>query len=543
MSVVQIGNDNLVAQLDELFQPWNRSDAPGLAVGIARGGNVVYRRGFGMASLESRVAITPRTRMRIASVSKHFTSLLALLLAEDGKLELDVPIRKYIPELVGSSGEPTARQLLQHRGGSRCHLDLGFIAHGIATPPKGTALEILARQKGRNFAPGEGMIYNNGGYHLVSIAIERVGGSSFADQLKHRLFDPLNMADTALVQSDYEITPGIATMHMPIPDTNGGWRRGLFCSEENLGEGGIVSTVDDMLLWATHLRCRDTFGSSATWASLTERPRYSDGSLGAYALGLMLAEYRGLPTIQHSGSVFGGSSQFITFPSHELDIVVLINGGRDARAVKLGNLVADLILSDAVGPKACIISAKDYPDLIGDWWSETTQMVYTLNNEDGALTMSFGGPPPGVPLERLGDGRSVVPASGIGEIQFDINSVNGGELDIRFAGERAIYRKADRKPSDAAAFAHAAIGTYYSEDADCTAIISQDANGLQLSVRDKHGHFDATLDPLNNSAAISRPISSHDFLAPIIALDRCADRARGFYVNTGRTRKLAFVRI
>src|SRR5579871_5128602 len=127
--------NSLEAQLDALFAPWDRTDAPGLVVGIARRGAVIYRRGFGMASLEVGVANTPKTRMRVGSISKHFTCLLALLLAEEGKLDLEAPIRAYVPELTGPGGEPTLRQLMQHRGGSRCYLDLSFIGHGMATPP------------------------------------------------------------------------------------------------------------------------------------------------------------------------------------------------------------------------------------------------------------------------------------------------------------------------------------------------------------------------------------------------------------------------
>src|SRR5580698_9960137 len=111
-------------RLDALFAPWNRTDEPGLVVAVAKDGAVIYRRGFGMASLETGAANTPATRMRIGSISKHFTCLLALLLAEDGKLDIDAPIRSYVPELSGPGGDPTLRQLMQHRGGSRCYLDL-----------------------------------------------------------------------------------------------------------------------------------------------------------------------------------------------------------------------------------------------------------------------------------------------------------------------------------------------------------------------------------------------------------------------------------
>src|SRR5580700_367029 len=113
-------------QLDALFAPWNRTDEPGLVVGVVKDGALIYRRGFGMASLEHAVANTPKTRMRIGSTSKHFTCLLALLLAEEGKLDVDAAIPTYIPELTGPGGDPTLRQLMQHRGGSRCYLDIGF---------------------------------------------------------------------------------------------------------------------------------------------------------------------------------------------------------------------------------------------------------------------------------------------------------------------------------------------------------------------------------------------------------------------------------
>src|SRR5215469_7324495 len=146
---------SVTQQLDALFAPWNRTDEPGLVVGVVKDGALIYRRGFGMASLETGAANTPTTRMRIGSISKHFTCLLALLLAEEGKLDLDAPVRAYIPELAGPGGDPTLRQLMQHRGGSRCYLDLGFIGHGLSMPPLGWPLKAQARQKSRNFAPGE----------------------------------------------------------------------------------------------------------------------------------------------------------------------------------------------------------------------------------------------------------------------------------------------------------------------------------------------------------------------------------------------------
>ena len=146
----------IVERLDALFAPWNRTDEPGLTVGVAQDGAVIYRGGFGMASLESAVANTPTTRMRIGSISKHFAALLALLLAEEGKLDLEAPIRAYIPELTGPAGDPTLRLLMQHRGGGRCAGDIGFLGHGMSRPPVGYGLKVQQRQRGRNFAARDG---------------------------------------------------------------------------------------------------------------------------------------------------------------------------------------------------------------------------------------------------------------------------------------------------------------------------------------------------------------------------------------------------
>lgn len=93
----------LAHKLDVLFQPWNRSDAPGLSVGVAYRGEVVYRRGFGLASIEHATINTPTKRMRIGSTSKQFCALCIMLLAEDGKLDLDRPVRSYLPELANAT--------------------------------------------------------------------------------------------------------------------------------------------------------------------------------------------------------------------------------------------------------------------------------------------------------------------------------------------------------------------------------------------------------------------------------------------------------
>jgi D-aminopeptidase len=525
-------------QLDELFAPWNRNDEPGLVVGVAMDGSVVYRRGFGMASLETAVANTPTTRMRIGSTSKHFTCMLALLLAEEGKLDIDQPIRTYVPELTGPGGEPTLRELMRHRGGSRCYLDIGFIGHGMNVPPVGRALTIQARQQGRNFEPRAAMLYNNGGYHLVSIAIERAGGASFESLLKQRLFDVVGMPDTASIPSDHDITPGVATMHMPGRD--GGWRRGLFPSDEVRGEGALVSTVDDMLRWMAHLRARDRFGSAATWAALTELPRYADGSLGVYALGLMVDRYRGLPIAHHAGGVIGGTAQMLTFPEDGLDVIVMANGAKAADVGRLAQKVADILLADRLGPETPTIEAEEFKSLLGDYWSHENRMIYSLVDEGGILKLSIAKSPGAAPLVRAGDGRLICPAGGIGEIAI---RPNGESLEVQFGLETMHYQRLAEAPGDAATFAAAAEGSYRSDDADTLATIELDGEKMTLSLFDGYGRVTAPLSVLSPTVGFSRPKGAMAVFRTTLTLDVEGGRAAGFWVNTQRTRNLAFRRL
>ena len=522
--------------LDRHFDDWNKKASPGFVVGVTKGGEVLYRRGFGMASVEMRVHNGPKTRMRIASTTKHFTALLALLLAEEGKLDLEAPIRTYVPELVGPGGDPTLRLLLLHRGGSRCFNDLGTIAHGRALEPRGTGLEVQARQRGRNFEPGKAMIYNNGGYHLLSIAISRAGGAPFERQLKRRLFDVLGMEDTESIPSDYEITPGFAAMHEVQAD--GKYRRSLDSSEEILGDGGIVSTVDDMLRWTLHLRTRDKFGSKKTWAQLTTPPDFPDGSPSAYAFGLIVQHYRGLRTIQHAGAMNGATSQMLTFPDHDVDIVVLTNMSPGAEAWTIAEQVADVVLADQLRDRSQPISTEEFKEQIGDWWSPQTSMTYSLLDDNGGLRLGVAGYPFGFALERTEDGRIISRANGLGPVTISLTELTGSDLTIAFGGEAATYQKLSESMVDKNEFATRISGRYYSEDADCKLVIESSDDGLTAAFSDGIGHNAATIDPIGERVAFLRPATpASDLYAALTVDDSPGPSLR---LDTIRTRNLRF---
>jgi CubicO group peptidase (beta-lactamase class C family) len=473
--------------------------------------------------------------MRIGSTSKHFLALAALLLQEEGRLNLDDPIGRYVPELTGMNAKPTLRQLFQHRGGTRCHIDLGFLGHGMLAAPVGSALATMARQAGTNFAPGEAMIYCNGGYHLISLAVQRVAKAPLADVLRARLFEPIGMASTSLVASDYVVTPGIASLHLPSPD--GSWRRGLFPSHELLSEGGIVSTIDDMLAWLAHLRTRDRFGSAATWSQLTSVAREPNGDAGYYGLGLVVSKYRGIGTLGHPGGVIGGSSEMICVPALGLDIVIMSNGAKDAFPMRLAQEIMDILLSEKVGAPVPAPAPAQHASSLGDYASAETGMVYGLEAVADSLVLRVAKCPDAVALEDAADGWLQTGLSFMSGIRLRPTD-HGEGLIVEFAGRQQRYTRLPDtavSPGQAAAIA----GRYYSEESGIGAEFLGSGASTVLRTWDLWGSAESDVIALGGEWLHVRLRAAPDEFGAVIHF---ADSASGrcFRLSSARTRGLTF---
>lgn len=542
------------AALDPLFQSLNRSDAPGLVVGVARHGRAIYRRGFGLASIEHGVANTPWTRMRIGSTSKHFTCLAALLLAEEGKLDVDAGIRTYLPELPALKAEPTLRQLMTHTGGYRCHGDVAGIANGMGVMPKGAGLATLVRQSEANFAPGEKMMYNNGGYHLLSLVIQQVGGLPFEQFLTERLFVPLHMVDTASVPSDLEIHPGVATLHVPRPASEGGgWRRGIYPSEELLGSGAIVSTIDDMLRWLAHLRSPEkTVGSAASWQQMLTLTRLRGGIVNPYALGLMKHDYRGLEVIHHAGGVIGGTCQMLTVPSHALDIVMMVNGAA-VNPMALANRIIDVLLGDALrhAPPAQAAAARFRPMVGTRYHGPASGLVLGFAEAgEGCLGLSFLNGEP-VPLRdegerlRIGFEDMAMGPLVLQSAQLATEGAAPPAIDFSEAGQVERFERlpdAPPAPSDAGP---ALVGRYRSHDMDADARVSLDGGQLCLTLFGAHGVNRFDLQPFSQDVfgwEDSASVLAHKDRG-VLNVERRGGDVAGFRIDTSRTRHMRFERI
>jgi D-aminopeptidase len=328
--------------IDSIFRPLDQNRLPGAAVGIALGGKTIYRKGFGLANMELPVVLTPNIRMRIYSTTKHFTCLVYMLLCEEGRADMDEPIGRHLPDLHPVTQNATARQLMGNNSGLRDACEIRWLFSGTDRGiPSEDLLSLYKDIDDANCAPGTTWCYNNGGYQLLSAVIERIEGRPLEDVFRARVFEPAGMCDSMLRRCDTDFVPNSASMH--TKGITGHYQR-TYLPGALAGEGGIVSSIDDMLRWLSHMD-HPIVGSEATWSQLKTPQILRNGVSSGYGLGLVRSRYRGIETLSHSGGGLGASSQMLKVPSAGLDVIVMMNRP-DVSSVDLVNRILDACLPD-----------------------------------------------------------------------------------------------------------------------------------------------------------------------------------------------------
>ena len=329
-------------KVDEVFRDLDRCGLPGVAVGIAVGGTSVYRKGFGVASMELPLALSATMRMRVGSVSKHFTALAYMLLCEQGKAGIDDPLRKCFPEFNPVTHNVTMRQLMGHTGGLRSACDIRFMFGGFEgrQVKSSEALALYRDIEDADSAPGATWMYNNGGYMIVSAVIEKITGRPLEEALQQYIFSPAGMYDTLMRRWDTDFVPNSATPHTLAPT---GRYEKRYWGIDFSGAGSVVSTVDDLLRWMAHMD-KPIVGTGATWEIMRAPHALTNGTSTGYGLGLMSARYRGVDTLGHSGGWLGGNAQMLKLPGVGVDIVVISNRA-DVFTPVLVNQVIDVTIA------------------------------------------------------------------------------------------------------------------------------------------------------------------------------------------------------
>ncbi|AUZ55426.1 serine hydrolase [Stenotrophomonas acidaminiphila] len=305
------------AGIDGLMQRYD-GRVPGAAVLVLKDGQPVFRRGYGLAVLEDGTPVSPATNFRLASVSKQFTAAAILLLAEDGALSIDDPLKKWLPELPAVADAMTLRQLLSHSSGLLDYEDLMDPAdtrqvHDI------DVLHLLQKENRTYFAPGSSYRYSNSGYALLALVVGKASGSDFASFLRQRIFLPLGMTATFAHQDGVDEVPERAYGYSQI---DGHWQRtDQSTTSAVLGDGGIYSSIDDLAKWDAALYDERLLRRASLQQAFSAATATPEPDVPHYGFGWRING----DALWHSGESIGFRNVIVRYPKQKLTVVVLSN--------------------------------------------------------------------------------------------------------------------------------------------------------------------------------------------------------------------------
>lgn len=364
-------------QLDHLFENWNNADSPGCALGVYQEGEIIYKRGYGIAHLEHGVAITPATVFHVASLSKQFTAMAVGLLARSGLISLEDDIREYIPEL-RISPAVTFRQIIHHTSGLRDQWDMlrlgGWRDADIKT--NGDILRLAVSQKEMNFAPGTRFQYINTGYTLMGIAIERITGKSLREYTDENMFEPLAMSSTYFHDDYRKIVKNRAQAYSRYRNSQLDIDMPAY---ETVGPTNLFSTVEDFEHWERNL-LSPTVGDKDFIKQLLTPGALDDGQPVSYGFGFITGNYRGLETAEHAGGDAGYRAYYLRFPGERFAVAIFCNFA-EINPGQLAHEVADTCLAGRF--KAEDSSNQEIPAWAGRAAGIRTPISFDLDSKSG----------------------------------------------------------------------------------------------------------------------------------------------------------------
>lgn len=377
----------------------NTGPAPGCAVGVSLNGVSVFEKAFGLAEMEHNIPNTPQTIFESGSVAKQFTAAALVLLQQDGKLNIDDPVRKYIPELPDYGKPLTIRHMLNHTAGLRdwgSVMSLTGAGRGDRVVTQEIALDVVSRQKSLDFVPGAEYSYSNSGYNLAAIIVERVSGQKFGDLTRDRIFKPLRMTNSSWRDDYRKLVTGRAQGYSKSGPT-APWMLNMPIMNV-IGNGGMLTTVGDWLKWNAALDAK-TFGEPFVKALETQGV-LNDGRKISYALGLDVGNYKGIKEVTHSGGTAGYQTYLARFPEKKLSIAALCNGFPPSS----GDIVYSVV-DEIFGPfpepakvEGVAVPEEQLKKYAGIWRNDVTRNANMIALDKGELKIN------GTALKGTADG-------------------------------------------------------------------------------------------------------------------------------------------
>jgi D-alanyl-D-alanine carboxypeptidase len=309
-------------QVDQIAkQVLESTGVPSASVAVVKGGTLVYAHSYGNARLEPPTPATAEMRYKIGSISKQFTATAILMLAEQGKLSLDDPVSRFVPDLTGAK-EVTIRQLLSHTSGYQDYWPQDYVPPLMLTQI--TADEILTRWARRplDFEPGTQWQYSNTNYVIAGVIVEKASGMPLLRFLSSHIFEPLGMQSVVNIDQDH-LADTDPTGYMryalgPLraaPREGKGW---LFAA------GELAMPVTDLAKWDIAMMNQRLLKPSS-YQEMQRDVLLKNGSATGYGLGLAVRSQAGRRMLEHSGEVSGFTAENVVFPEDRAAVIVLTN--------------------------------------------------------------------------------------------------------------------------------------------------------------------------------------------------------------------------
>jgi CubicO group peptidase (beta-lactamase class C family) len=372
----------LAKKIDAVMSKVYKPDEPGAAVIVRKDGKTVFRKGYGLADLELGVTVAPDMIFRLGSITKQFTAVSVLMLAQDGKLGLRDEITKFLPDYPTQGRKITVEHLLTHTSGILSYTDIPEWLPLWRKDMTVKELVDLFKDKPMQFEPGASWAYNNSGYVLLGAIIEKVSGRTYADFVQERIFKPLGLKG-----SSYDDTERVVSRRVRgYQKGDGGFVNAPYLSmSQPYAAGSLMSTVDDLAVW-----------SDAVFSGRLVRKEWLDraftpfalagGESSGYGYGWFIGDFAGHRSIEHGGGINGFTSYELTLPEDKVFVAILTNSaveGRnpEPRAVEIAWLALGLAEPER---QAVTVAAGDLDAIAGVYANERKQEYY-LSREGAKL--------------------------------------------------------------------------------------------------------------------------------------------------------------
>jgi CubicO group peptidase (beta-lactamase class C family) len=337
----------LAARIDATVAPYFKADGPGATLIVVREGKTLLRKAYGMADVAGKVPMRPDATLRLGSLTKQFTAVAIMLLADEGKLATTDPITRFLPDYPTQGRLITVEHLLTHTSGIVSYTGKPDFLSRARRDMSVTQMIEYFKNDPIEFAPGTRYAYNNSGYFLLGVIIEKLSGQPYAKFVEQRIFVPLGMEHTAYESHERALT----LRALGHEKTDKGFRLSQPLSMlQPFAAGALVSTVDDLARWDAAITAGKLL-TPASWKQVFTAYRLADGKSTNYGYGWDVGSLRGVPSIAHGGNINGFATYAVRIPQEKVYVALLTNS-EDGMAAP--SMVASKAAAVAIG--------KPFPD-------------------------------------------------------------------------------------------------------------------------------------------------------------------------------------